>query len=340
MSDVVIYSLLSHTCIWLKRHLRLLRGCLPEQSRIVVVQGPYGGFRLTSGGVVRLLPEQARLLDVGVLEAPTALLGHLPAIRQAMLIDWVLGQVAEQAEPLALIIHGDVFPTRLVQSEELLAGKDVTGRGLGPNRLGSTWMMLKREAAAPRSSLGPLAHLWDAEHPISHHHCRELGIPFPEDKWAVEWCDPVWLHVNGMSIESLEQTEVKRQFFADYLRLSEDPPCTTVKAPIHKPHVYSKQERELLRSGLFVPQPKVKGVGDHLHDLILRWTLAGPTMDCGCACMMTKMNRWGPDGCRQRLDRIVRYLLRQGRKRGWKLATWPGAKLAARQLVLSAIGRT
>lgn len=51
----------------------------------------------------------------------------------------------------------------------------------------------------------------------------------------------------------------------------------------------------------------VKGVGDHVHD-ILRRLRATPTAGCKCADMRRAMNDWGPAGCRQHRAEILEHL--------------------------------
>jgi len=82
-----------------------------------------------------------------------------------------------------------------------------------------------------------------------------------------------------------------------------------------------------------------KGVGDYLHAKIKRLTRQDFTDDCGCEAFAAKMNRWGPDGCRQRMPRIVRRLRAQANQRKWwkYLTKIYGAKKTLTWLVASAI---
>jgi hypothetical protein len=90
-----------------------------------------------------------------------------------------------------------------------------------------------------------------------------------------------------------------------------------------------------------------KGPGDHLHDLILRWFGEEPTEACGCNSYINKMNAWGVEGCRRRIDRIARRLfVEAGRRRlldsripTWGRAKLAGAKWTCRWLVQRAIVR-
>ena len=91
-------------------------------------------------------------------------------------------------------------------------------------------------------------------------------------------------------------------------------------------------------------------IGHVLAQLINRLTGEKSTVTCGCSKWIRRMNEWGPEGCRKNIDRIVKRLIFYSRKHGWKfksipgtnwvgrtLAYTPGAKQAAKQLVLHAI---
>lgn len=81
--------------------------------------------------------------------------------------------------------------------------------------------------------------------------------------------------------------------------------------------------------------------GTYLHEAIKRWTGESYTTGCGCQSMVAKMNRWGPDGCREHLDEIVNKMTKEAKKRGWKnslLASIPiASKAGMRAMVLLAI---
>ena len=112
-----------------------------------------------------------------------------------------------------------------------------------------------------------------------------------------------------------------------------------------------KQRRRTLRNCDLVPKaqrttiatspakPRIKGPGDYLHDLIVAWV--GKSAQCcgGCQDWIDRMNRWGPQVCRDHLDEIIDRLLAEAKKRGWwKYAVaLPGSRFAVRWLVLAAI---
>jgi hypothetical protein len=90
----------------------------------------------------------------------------------------------------------------------------------------------------------------------------------------------------------------------------------------------------------------VMGVGDLLKQSIQSYgykDFAG----CDCQSMVRKMNRWGPEGCRKRIEAIVGHLEDAAKKTGWVerfvLAT-PGinaiAKWGIEKLVMDAIENT
>jgi|GEM_PF-2749401 len=85
--------------------------------------------------------------------------------------------------------------------------------------------------------------------------------------------------------------------------------------------------------------PRAKGSGDYLHGAILKWVGEGPTRECGCKDRITKMNRWGPAGCREHLNEIVEWMMDEAKQRGWwrYAVAVPGSRLFVRRMVLGAI---
>ncbi len=80
------------------------------------------------------------------------------------------------------------------------------------------------------------------------------------------------------------------------------------------------------------------GPGDYLHLAIFRWVGEGPTRKCGCKDRIAKMNAWGPEGCRERLDEIVGWMEGEAKKRGWKYAVAvPFSRYFIKRMVLGAI---
>jgi hypothetical protein len=71
-------------------------------------------------------------------------------------------------------------------------------------------------------------------------------------------------------------------------------------------------------------------VGDQLHFIIRKLLRQDITATCDCRKWIDRMNAWGPVGCRQRIDRIVRKLLVEARKRNMLESRVPGMKWVKR----------
>ena len=100
-----------------------------------------------------------------------------------------------------------------------------------------------------------------------------------------------------------------------------------------------KGKRQFPRHTCLSLIPK-KSPGDWLHLAILRWVGEGPTRKCGCKDRIAKMNKWGPAGCRERLDEIVGWMEAEAKKRGWwklVVAVPIIPRLFIRQMILGAI---
>lgn len=67
-----------------------------------------------------------------------------------------------------------------------------------------------------------------------------------------------------------------------------------------------------------MPDTRIKGVGDHLHDIIVEQFGKQPDRDCGCRDMIARMNAWGPDGCSEHRGEIIDTLM-EGKAR---LSIW------------------
>lgn len=67
--------------------------------------------------------------------------------------------------------------------------------------------------------------------------------------------------------------------------------------------------------------------------MIRYWTREEPSPTCKCLKMLLIMNMWGPAGCREHIDEIVAHMLEEATKRGWTIATWPGAATACKLAV-------
>jgi hypothetical protein len=71
--------------------------------------------------------------------------------------------------------------------------------------------------------------------------------------------------------------------------------------------------------------------GTELKKLI-SWFYSPDKRKCKCATRIAKMNKWGPDGCEQRMDTILRWL-----KHSARINNIPYFELAVRILVRKAI---
>ena len=241
---IAIYSLLSHTDIWLKTHIKYLRQNLPETNRIVIVQGPYGSFNPTSSGNIKLTQLSADKLGVELLEVPPDIAaGYMVAEKEKHIIKLIMEKIANQPEELALIIHGDCFPVSVMTSEQLLKDKLIAGRdwyGL----VASTWLLFYKELANSKTlkKLNRLVYKWDVERPLSAERQQSLSIKLPTDM-IVEWCEPGWLHLNGMSAGENPDILEKQKIFKDYLSLDNEKICEVLtNLPFHTPHVYTPEE--------------------------------------------------------------------------------------------------
>ena len=67
---------------------------------------------------------------------------------------------------------------------------------------------------------------------------------------------------------------------------------------------------------------------------ILGWLLIGEKASCGCGAMAAQMDRWGPSGCREKIDAILGHMDVEARKR--KL---PFVRAGAKKMVDWAIRR-
>ena len=113
---------------------------------------------------------------------------------------------------------------------------------------------------------------------------------------------------------------------------------------------------ELIEAVCRIERPKYK-TGDILHNLLQDKLGTGFKTGCACKAWITKMNEWGPKGCRENLVKIVNALLAEAKRREWQLdgrpilskvarigACVPGsmcfARAWARRLVREAIRRS
>ena len=77
------------------------------------------------------------------------------------------------------------------------------------------------------------------------------------------------------------------------------------------------------------------GPGTALANMIPDWAVQFKE-GCGCRDMQKKMDKWGPDGCLNRLDLIVKHLLIPA----FKMVPAPMRKVIATGLVRHAISQS
>ena len=80
-------------------------------------------------------------------------------------------------------------------------------------------------------------------------------------------------------------------------------------------------------------KPINDGPGEELKKLI-SWFYSPEKRKCKCKTRIQKMNKWGPDGCEQRMETIVRWL-----KHSARIANIPFFRPVAVKLIRTAIAR-
>jgi FkbM family methyltransferase len=71
--------------------------------------------------------------------------------------------------------------------------------------------------------------------------------------------------------------------------------------------------------------------GDHLHAAIVRKFGEWPRPACKCGDHISKMNMWGLEKCRQKINLIIGWLRVEGMRRGWKTICWSGKTRLSRK---------
>ena len=82
------------------------------------------------------------------------------------------------------------------------------------------------------------------------------------------------------------------------------------------------------------------GPGTALANMIPDWAVQFKE-GCGCRDMQAKMDKWGPDGCLERMDLIVKHLMTQSDNLipAFKMVPGPMRKVIATGMVRHAIGQ-
>lgn len=89
--------------------------------------------------------------------------------------------------------------------------------------------------------------------------------------------------------------------------------------------------------------PRYDGPGDFLEESLLRWHIRPNEATCSCASTKAEMNRKGPSGCRQNLNRFADLLMGEAKDRKflrYLVRIAPGsARNGAKNLILEACSR-
>ena len=79
---------------------------------------------------------------------------------------------------------------------------------------------------------------------------------------------------------------------------------------------------------------KTTGPGTHLKNMLAAFGIKAKEKGCGCKSMERRMDKGGPQWCREHKDEILDHLAKEAKKRGL-----PFVRLAAGKLVYLAIRR-
>jgi hypothetical protein len=224
----VIYSLLSRTLKCLSPQIELLRRHFLGQSRIVIVQGP-GPTRVPDNMAAQLGVEPLTLTRTQVPAHPVMTVSVSYQILNAL-----FGTIIpSQQEQTALIVHGDLMPTKAFSIEQLLDGCGLAARGSREVGL-IAWTFLAIDKAkidfSTLTSDGLATRIdgtriWEATDLFENEMQPYLGVktlPGYTSDVHFEWIEPCWLHLDRMGIFP-ELIADKLAMVADYLAISFDP---------------------------------------------------------------------------------------------------------------------
>ena len=227
MSIAAIYTLLSGTLGCLVPQVELLRRHSSDALRIVVTQGP--GRKRAPAELAARLNVETLLLELDQVSAPQTML----VSRRLQILAAVLRAIATQPETKALIVHGDLLPTKSFAIDELLAGRGLAGTG-GERQgiLGSAMIAIDKSRVDPaqlaheigRRRIGDIK-FWPARNLAEHELGGRLGASALTSDAHVaprEWIEPCWLHLGGMSAHP-EQIGPKLARVVDALRIAYEP---------------------------------------------------------------------------------------------------------------------
>ena len=211
-----IYSMLSHTCVWLAPHLRSLRANWPGEIQVCIIQGPFSDLPLRGGGTVGLSQDTADSLGVTLLEGPASLLKRSGAARQMRLCDFAAVHLAASDADYGLIVHGDAILERPTTPDALLGGRLAAARECQGHPW-TTWVLLDARSRRPWTwaDVDRSARVWPIQNLRSETLAAKIG---PVDfAGHMEWCEPCWLHANAMSEDSPDTIHQKAAALRRYL---------------------------------------------------------------------------------------------------------------------------
>jgi len=238
--STIVYTLVSHNFRMLPAQIDALRRNVDQLSRIVVVQGPFGADPAFSAGNRCLMEDQAKALGVELLEIDESFGGLMLVRRLHAIVDEARRHALAQPERFVIVLQGDVMPARIVNAPALLDGYQFAGRGWTDERglqFWPTWLCYDSEAEEIQE-----AHLHNAKirgrlsckayeaHSIM---LKPQRVPYFEllqepAEHGFEWCEPVWLHLNQLTVDSEEVTQRK---------LSEAARILDIRLPMWDPSV-------------------------------------------------------------------------------------------------------
>lgn len=183
-----VYTQLAATPLCLPLQIAAFRRYCRDLEGITITQGPFGEPLALAAGRWAVDSAAATRLGVDVVEAPDCS-GMFPPQRFAAVFADTLTRIANQAEDVALIVHGDLLPDREFVAADLLRGRSVAGRGVRDlNFLHWTWTAIRRDALQtlpPPDQWGPLATIYEAT--------------TVDEFWHVEQCDPCFIHLDRIA---------------------------------------------------------------------------------------------------------------------------------------------
>jgi hypothetical protein len=203
-----VYTFHSHAFDLVDLQIELINKHL-QPAAISIVQGPHSDRPAESSGSRRL--EQCD--GAQIINAPRTSLKTNATTRFRMKQKWIDAEfVKQQAEGVALFVHGDLLPIAPMDVEHALGSADMIGRRY-LDRILWTWTAYRKGAAikfpaviAPvPEDLGPIT-IGDTfgGHTMKRDTWNAGALGACPDDYSdatnFEWCDPVFLHADKVSL--------------------------------------------------------------------------------------------------------------------------------------------